>query len=165
MFLRQTSNGGPVTHHCRLGALHQTPSAPMRATWRFFGRHQTGVPLPISVEQAHAENYACADKSNLVFLWQTIIRVFFKHEKHIASHSNYNSNHPVIIAFLTFRDRSSPRHHLSPAHLWQDIFATAFPLSTLPHSPFAHSTHRKKCIFAGGTPDPFLSPLALLARG
>ena len=31
-----------------IGALHQTPSAPIRATWRFFGRHQTGCPLPIS---------------------------------------------------------------------------------------------------------------------
>ena len=30
-----------------------------------------GVPLPITDDQAHAENYACADKSNLAFFRQT----------------------------------------------------------------------------------------------
>ena len=31
----------------------RTMPAPRRATWRLFGRHQTGVPLPITDEWAH----------------------------------------------------------------------------------------------------------------
>ena len=34
-------------------------------------RTQRSVPLPITDDQAHAENYACADKSNLAFFRQT----------------------------------------------------------------------------------------------
>ena len=102
----------------------------------------------------------CAEKSKLTFLRQTIILVFFKHKNHIASHSNYNSNHLVLIAFLTFA-RSIIL--ATSAHLWQDVFATAFPLSTLPHSPFASLDAPQKLYFCRGNPRP-ISFTARVAR-
>ena len=52
-FLRQTSNGESRYPSLTIRRTQRTMPAPIRATWRFFGRHQTGVPLPITDELVH----------------------------------------------------------------------------------------------------------------